>query len=69
MPPVPAPPVARVFAELFPLPVVLRCFRPPPAPAERGADSLLGERDPLPTTVELAGPGIFTRNTEKALGF
>jgi len=58
MPPVPAPPGARLLAAVVLL-VVLRCLRvlPPPDPALRGADNLLGERDPLPTAVELAGAG------------
>jgi len=49
---------ARLRAAVV-LVVVLRCFRvlPPPDPALRGADNLLGERDPLPTDVELAGAG------------
>lgn len=57
MPPVPAPPGARLLAAV--VVVVLRCFNvlPPPAPALRGADNLLGEREPLPTDVELAGAG------------
>ena len=36
--------------------MVLRCFTLLP-PAVRGADNLLGDRDPLPTDVELAGAG------------
>lgn len=61
MPPVPAPPGARLLAAV--VVVVFRCFRvlPPPAPALRGADSLLGEREPLPTDVELAGAGYNNR--------
>lgn len=58
MPPVPAPPGARLLAAVVLLLVVLRCFNVlPPAPELRGADNLLGERVPLPTEVELAGAG------------
>lgn len=62
MPPEPVP-VVR-FRAAVAVVVVLRCFRPPallepaPAPAPaRGADSLLGDRVPAPTDVELAGAG------------
>lgn len=56
MPPDPVP-VVRFRADV--VVVVLRCFRVllPEAVLVRGADSLLGERVPLPTAVELAGAG------------
>lgn len=58
----PAPPVVRLLAAVVLL-VVFLCFMlVPAAPLVRGADILVGEREPLPTDVELAGAGILLFN-------